>query len=106
IAVIPFDQIPVDFRHSSKTSQLTRPLGALQWASQHLGESQSTQSFLQPARIAFATLCERQIRKSSVFARDSPRGFPVSCQISDLKRLVHRLTASSFTCRWSIFVFK
>src|SRR5262249_11141821 len=92
--------------HSPKVSQFTGAPGTLQRAGKHLGESQSTQSFLQPARIAFATLRERQIRKSSVLARDRPRGFPVSCQINDLKRLGHRLATSSFMCHRNMFVLK
>src|SRR4029453_6346350 len=78
IAIVPFDQILVDFSHSSKTSQLTGAPGTLQWAGKHLGKSQSTQPILQPTRIAFATFCERQVREARVLARESPSGFSVS----------------------------
>jgi hypothetical protein len=42
IAIVPFEQIRVDFSHSSKPSQLTGARGALQRARKHFGETQST----------------------------------------------------------------
>jgi hypothetical protein len=92
IAIVPFDQIPVDFSDSSKASQLTGAPGTLQWAGKHLGKTQSAQPFLEPARIALATFCERQVSKSRVLTRESPSGFPVSCQVNDLKRSVGGFT--------------
>ena len=68
LAVVPFKQVPVDFRHSSKARQLAGPSGPLQRAGQHLGKSHSTQPFLPPARIALATFCERQIGQARVLA--------------------------------------
>src|SRR5262245_10302959 len=58
-AIIPFDQVPVDFRHHSKAGQLAGPRGTLQRAGPHLGERHATQPFLQPARIALTPFCER-----------------------------------------------
>ena len=89
IAIVPFDQIPVDFSDSSKASQLTGAPGTLQRAGKHLGKTQSAQPFLEPARIALATFCERQVSKSRVLTRESPSGFPVSGQVNDRKHLVH-----------------
>ena len=51
--------------------------------------NQSAQPFGKPARVALATFCQRQVGKSRVLARERPRGFPVSCQVNDLKHLVH-----------------
>src|SRR3989454_8007815 len=50
LAVVPFEQVPVDCRHRAKASQLAGPGGPLQGAGQHLGESHSTHPFLKPAR--------------------------------------------------------
>src|SRR5207248_7303507 len=52
LAIVPFEQVPIDFSHSSKPSQLAGPGGTLQRAGKHLGESYSTQPFLKPACIA------------------------------------------------------
>src|SRR5215510_3173692 len=92
LAVVPFEQVPVDFSHSSKASQLAGSGSALQRAGKHLGESHSAQPFLKPARIALATLCQRQVRKSRVLARERPRGFSVSGQVNDWKHFAHRFT--------------
>ncbi len=92
LAIVPFEQVTVDFSHSSKASQLAGPGGTLQRAGKHPGESHSTQSFLEPARIALAPFCERQVSKSRVLACDSPGGFPVSGQVNDRKHFAHRFT--------------
>ena len=68
LAIVPFDQIPVDFSDSSKAGQLTGAPGTLQRAGKHLGKTQSMQPFLEPARIALATFCERQVGKARVLA--------------------------------------
>src|SRR4029077_2758975 len=105
IAIVPFDQVPVDFSDSSKASQFTGAPGTLQRAGEHLGEGQSTQPIGEPARVAFATFCQRYVGKSRELARERPRGFPVSCQVNYRKHFVHRLP-SSFMCQWKIFVLK
>src|SRR4030095_8967161 len=64
IAIVPFDQVAVDFSDSSKASQLARAPGTLQRAGKYLRKSQSTQPFLESSRIALATFCQRQVRKS------------------------------------------
>src|SRR5262245_57297616 len=92
LAVVPFEQVPVDFGHSSKARQLAGSGSALQRAGKHLGESHSAQPFLKPARIALPTLCQRQVRKSRVLARERPRGFSVSGQVNDWKHFDHRFT--------------
>src|SRR5436309_3768822 len=92
LAIVPFEQVPVDFSRSSKASQLAGPGGTLQGAGQHLGESHSTQPFLQPAGIALATFGERQVGQARVLARERPGGFPVSSQVNDRQHFVHRFT--------------
>jgi hypothetical protein len=92
LAVVPFEQVSVDFSHSSKARQLTGPGDTLQRAGKHLGESYSPQPFLEPARIAFATFCQRQVRKSRVLARERPRGLSVPGKVNDRKHFVHQFT--------------
>src|SRR5262245_24209217 len=92
LAVVPFEQVPVDFSHSSKASQLAGPPRTLQRAGKHLSERHAAQPFLKSARIALATFCQRQIRKSRVLARERPRGFPMSGQVNDRKHFAHRFT--------------
>src|SRR2546426_7175961 len=41
LAIVPFEQVPIDFSHSSKASQLAGPGGTLQRAGKHLCESYS-----------------------------------------------------------------
>src|SRR5437773_3513346 len=90
LAIVPFEQVPIDFSHSSKASQLAGPGGTLQRAGKHLGESYSTQPFLKPACIALAAFRERQVGKSSVLARERPRGFPVPGEVNDRQHFAHR----------------
>jgi hypothetical protein len=59
LAIVPFEQVPVDFSHSSEAGQLAGPGGTPQRAGKHPGESQSPQPFRKPARIALATFRER-----------------------------------------------
>src|SRR5439155_16685384 len=42
LAIVPFEQVPIDFSHSSKASQLAGPGGTLQRAGKYLCESYST----------------------------------------------------------------
>src|SRR5438874_2506798 len=90
LAIVPFEQVPVDFSYRSKSRQLAGPHRALQRAGKHLGESHSAQPFLKPAGIALAAFCERQVGKARVLARERPRGFPVPGQVNDRKHFAHR----------------
>src|SRR5437870_656727 len=92
LAIVPFEQVTVDFSHCSKAGQLAGSSGTLQRAGKYLGESHSTQPFLKPAGIALATFCERQVGKARVLARERPRGFPVPGQVNDRKHFAHRFT--------------
>src|SRR5436190_23174576 len=94
LTIVPFDQIRVDFSDSSKASQLARAPGALQRARKHLGKTQSAQPFLEAARIALATFCQRQVGKSRVLTRESPSGFPMPGKVNYRKHLVHTFTRS------------
>lgn len=86
--IVPFDQIMVDFSQITKVGQFTSPLGTLQRAGKHLGKTQPTQPFLEPARVALPTFCERQVGKSRVLARESPGGFAMPGEVNDLKPLI------------------
>src|SRR4030095_4332626 len=90
LAIVPFEQVPVDFSHSSKAGQFAGPGGTLQRAGKHLCESYSTQPFLEPARITLATFCQRQVGKSRVLARERPGGFPVPGEVNNRQHFAHR----------------
>ena len=68
LAIIPFQQIAVGLRFTSKPSQLASPDGALQRAREHFFESEVPQPPAQTLRIQFAALSERQICEASMLA--------------------------------------
>src|SRR5215468_4070464 len=59
LAVVPFVQVTIDFRHGSEASQLAGPSSALQRTGEHLGESQSFQPLSKPPGVALPAFCER-----------------------------------------------
>src|SRR5262245_6116899 len=64
LAVVPFQQIAIDFGDAPKAGQSTCPAGALQRAGEDIGERQSFQALLKPGGVALAALGERQIGQS------------------------------------------
>ena len=56
IAVVPFDQVAIDFGCGPEAGQFAGASGALQGTREDLHERQSGQPFAKPAGIAFATL--------------------------------------------------
>jgi hypothetical protein len=93
LPVIPFEQVPIDFSHGPKASQLAGSRGPLQRAGKHLGEGHSTEPFLKPSRIALAAFSERQIGKSCVLARQAPGGLSVPGHVNYWECFAHRFTA-------------
>jgi hypothetical protein len=51
LPIVPSEQVPVDFSHSSEAGQLARSDGTLQRTGKHPSESQSPQPFRKPARM-------------------------------------------------------
>src|SRR5215470_19096111 len=94
LAVVPFVQVTIDFRHGSEASQLAGPARALQGTGEHLGESQSFQSLSEASGVALPALRERQVGGPCVLTRKTPGGFPVPSHVNDRKRFTH--TAGPF----------
>ena len=91
VAVVPFDQIAIDFGGGREASQFTSASGALQWTSEDLRESQSGQPRSKVTCVALASLGQRQFSKTSVLAAKAPCGLAVSRQVKHGKNFSHRL---------------
>src|SRR5271166_3636794 len=61
LAVIPFDQVGVDFGRGAKAGQLARPHRALQGTGDYLSKSQSAQPLAEGAGVAFAAFSQGQV---------------------------------------------
>src|SRR5215216_528133 len=66
VAVVPFDQITIDFSYGSKARQFTSSKSALQWAGQDSREIGFSQAVPKTQRIAFTARRQRQIRQACV----------------------------------------
>src|SRR6266700_3825310 len=84
-AVVPFDQIWIDFGCAAEAGQFAGASGALQRTRQDLREVQSGEPFAKPAGIAFATLGQRQIGKPRMLTGKAPGGLAVARQINHWK---------------------
>ena len=83
LAVVPFDQVGIDFGSIAKARQLTSTPRALQRAGENLGETQSFQPFTKPSCVALAAIGQRQIGESGVLARETPCGLAVPREVND-----------------------
>src|SRR5258708_11270979 len=99
LAVVPFDQIAIDFGCGRKAGQFAGASSALQGAREYLRERQSGQPFPKPTGIAFASLGERHIRKPRMLAREAPGGFAVPREIKDWKDFAHTAGSANLTIR-------
>jgi hypothetical protein len=90
IAVVPFDQIAINFCYGTEARQVIRASGALQMDLSHLREIQFGQPLSKPQGVAFATLRERQIGKSRMLSRDAPSGLAVTSEINHGKNIRFR----------------
>jgi len=86
VAVIPFDQVAIDFRPLSETGQFACVASALQGAGKDAREFQSFEPFSQAARVTFAPLCEWQVSEPCVLSAQRPRGFAVAGKVDCLMR--------------------
>src|SRR5262245_7547393 len=95
LAVVPFQQIGIDFGDGPKAGQFTCPAGALQGTGKDLGERQSLQALLKPGGVALAALGQRQIGQACMLAREAPRGLTVPGQVNDGNRFAHAFLPSA-----------
>src|SRR5437763_17126621 len=91
VAVVPFDQIAIDFGGGREASQFTSASGALQWTSEDLRESQSGQPRSKVTCVEIASFGQRQVSKTGVLAAKGPCGLAVSRQVKHGKNFSHRL---------------
>src|SRR6516165_10630316 len=89
LAVVPLDQVGIDFGRGPKACQFAGPHRALQWAGEDPGNSQSAQPLTEGAGIAFAALGQRQVGPAGVLPREAPGGLPVPRQVYNRKRFAH-----------------
>src|SRR5580704_640120 len=94
LAIIPFDQIGVDFRHAAEAGQLARPLRTLQRAGKHLDESQPAQPLAESAGVALSTVGQWKVGPTGMLAGEAPRGLSVPRQINDRKQFAHAAARS------------
>jgi hypothetical protein len=78
-AVVPFEQVTIDFGLSAETSQLAGPGCASQRTRKYPGETPYAQLFSELTSIALAAVGEREVGKSGVLARETPRSLTVPC---------------------------
>jgi len=88
-AVVPLDQVAVDFGHGPESSQSASPGGALERAGKHLREYQSSEPIGQCSSVTFALRSKRQIRKAGVLTRYRPCRFSMPGEVSDRKWVIH-----------------
>src|ERR1043166_3046935 len=89
LAVVPFDQIGIDFGRGAEAGQFARARGTLQGAREDLGKCQSGEPLPKPSGVAFATRRERQIGQPRMLARQAPRRLAVADEINNWKGLAH-----------------
>jgi hypothetical protein len=63
----------------------------LQWASKDPFESQPFETFAKSQSGILAKLCEREVGKSGVLARQAPGGFTAPSQIDHWKLVLHKI---------------
>src|SRR6267143_673002 len=89
LAVVPLDEVVIDFSRRSKAGQFTCPTRALQWTGKHPRKRQFTQPLTKSSGIALATLGQRQIGDACVLAGQTPGRFTVPGQVNDGKFFAH-----------------
>src|SRR5262245_55069080 len=98
-AVIPFEQIGIDFSGSAEPGQFAGSNRATQRTREHFRESHSGESFAEPSRHVLATLGEREIAAPRVLTGNRPRGFAVSGEVYDGQGAAHDEMAPNGLCR-------
>src|SRR5439155_25823917 len=86
-AVVPFQEVGLDFRRRAEASQLARSDRPLQGAREHRGERQSLEPLSEPDGLGFALRGQRQVGRSRVLTRDGPGRLTVPRQVYDRKRV-------------------
>src|SRR5436309_7579774 len=107
LAVVPFDQIVIDFGCGAEAGQFAGASGTLQGTRENLCKCQSGQPFPKPSGVAFATLGQGQIGQSRMLALQAPSGLAVTHQINHWKDLAHVARSADRAIRllsWGDFI--
>src|SRR5882762_6503999 len=89
LAIIPLEQIAIDFGYGPEPGQLTSPRRTLQWARKHFFKIQSSQSFSERACILLAALCKWKVSQPCMLTREAPLGLAVPGQVNNRKLVAH-----------------
>jgi hypothetical protein len=93
LAIIPLDQVAIDFRDCSKPGELASPSGALQGTRENFGESYAFQAVSQAASVALPCFRQRQVYHSRVLTCDRPGCLSVPGQVNDRKFLADSIVS-------------
>src|SRR5262245_13593467 len=97
LAVVPLDQIRINFSHSPEAGQLAGPGRALQGTGIYPGELQAAQSFPELTGVAFAALGQWQVGQPRMLAREAPGRLTVPGQINDRQLFTHNLATPTMS---------
>src|SRR5260370_39773210 len=89
LAIVPFEQIAIDFGHGPKPRQLASPCRAPHWARKHLFEIESSQSFSERAGVMFAALCQQKVCEPRMLTRAARLSLSLPGQVNNRKSLAH-----------------
>jgi hypothetical protein len=89
LAVVPFEQIAIDFVYCPEAGQYACADRALQGTGGYLGESESTEPLSKIAGVPLALLCQWQIRQPRVLARQGPGGLSMPRQVNNWEAVDH-----------------
>ena len=89
LAVVPFDQVGINFGDASKARQFAGPPGTLQWAGEHLGEGESPKSFSESSGDLLAVFGQWQIGTPGMLSRKAPGRFTVTGNVDNGKLAAH-----------------
>jgi hypothetical protein len=78
-AVVSFEQVAIDFGLGAEASQLAGPGCASQRTRKHSRKMPCPELFAELTSVALAAVRERQVGKSGVLARETPRSLTVPC---------------------------
>src|SRR5438067_341282 len=90
-AVIPLDEVGLDFRHGAEAGELTCSDRSPQGAREHRRERQPMEPLSQPCGLGFAMRGERKVASSRVLMGYGPGRLAVPCQIYNWKCAAHQL---------------
>src|ERR1700730_431218 len=87
LAIVPFEQIAIDFGYGPEPGQLTSARRTLQRARKYFLKIQSSQSFSERACILIAALCKWKVSEPCMLTREAPIGLAMPGQVNNRKHI-------------------